>query len=1126
MARWLNTKLVCRLILYIFFSFVVVETISAQVDQNDPFHNTYNLGQDAEIVVFRPPYQFNNITPGRIEASIYDTRGAVENGFSLMSTYADTNAHGLYGLSQAFDAATGDLNADGQDNIIAAWEGPNHTITLSVPQIDTTNLQRIGAWYGSVQDYGVPKMFYDSTKFADNKLKSIIRVATGQFDEDAAREFVVAYWADTNDPTGGHVQLVFYKMMNGTPTPTDSIQVGDIRPFQTQYPGILSESNLFDIAVGDFDGDGVDEVAVADVEPGATNGSSFGWKLMAHIVRKDKNTGRWVSYIDSSKPLDSVPYNSNDILVRLSLTSGDYNGDGRADLAYAWEKHPINDQSCSIGLQPLQVTLPSGSSGDIAIPGVYLDPTLITSNSSWGYTVEVSSGDYNKDGIDELLFNAKGQTRVYEFKNHTISSNNLHQIASTYLGNTDQENNRRSSLLTDTDLPYSDSLKSDIVTFSYESGSNKYQLHDYQAQPGQSYTSYSNPTASINGPLNFAYYHWVMVAGDLNADAVHLGTPKRTTVHNIVQPLVILNAPPIHYDVFNGTPYDVNGCFTNGAPCDFKSTYVNATDNTMEVSTEVNADWGVSQSISATVGAGGSGVLKKLPFSVSASITGTLERSYGGGFSKVNGSSKTYKVTVTSDAIADDRIYATVSDYDILEYPTYSKGELAGHVAVVLPKFTGLESLQNTWFAGKSERARTYLSNHEVGNVLSYPESATLPTGATLFGNGGFASGGGADTWELSGSSSQDWELMFSSTEISERTRSSYQTLDRSVSTDLSVSYGVVDVDLEGSMSDSYDNDQISTHKTTVHQESGLKVHFGTIDQSILGTKTYTVSPYVYWNKAGALVLDYAVQPDQSTGVSSWWTQQYGSKPDLTFNLPWFYDEDKGIGSTDPKVQKEETRDIIFNPVNPEPGDIVSIFARVDNYSLADMASGSTLKFYYGDPRDGGTLITNEDGVSSENVPALQARESAIIELAKWKVPADLTNQSKIYAVVDGDSTIDEVHEDNNIAWNLINPKAPTGTAIEGQGSPTLPAHISLEQNYPNPFNPTTTITYSLVQAQNVTLKVYDILGREVATLFKGWQSSGTHKIQFDATRLASGLYFYRMQTKGFVLTRKMMLIK
>lgn len=1097
----------CVFLMIFTLSLIITRPSYAQLNQNDPFFKNYNLGQDAEIIVFLPPYESNNTTPGKISATIYDTKGAVENGLSLVSTFADSDSHGLYGMSQAMDAATGDLNADGQDNIVAAWEGPDHTVTLMIPQIDTTNLQRTGAWYGSVQDYGVPKMFYDSTKFADNHVKNIIRVATGQFDNDAAKEFVVAYWADTGDTTGGPVQLVFYKMMNGTPTPTDSIQVGDIRPFQTKYPGILSETNLFDIAVGDFDGDGVDEVAVVDVEPGSTNGSSYGWNLMAHIVRKNSNSGLWEDFVDSQQPITGEAYNYSITLGRLSLAAGDFNGDGRDNLVCAYEKYSISDQSYNIYMQPLNIDI---TGQDIT---TYSAVSLISGNSGWGYSVDLSSGDYNYDGIDELLLNTKGMVSVYGFNNNDMSAGFKHIITAN-VSNYYQEDNRRSALLTDTDLPYSDSLKADLVTSSIESNF-LCQVRDYQSTTN---SIFNNPTASIYDPGSINLYRWVMIAGDLNGDAVHLGTPKRTTVSDIVQPLVILNTPPIHYDIFNNTVYDVNGCFQSGSPCDFSATYMNAQDTTMEVSTEVSADWAASQSITGTVSTA-------LPIPVSASITGSLDRSYGKGFSKVNGSTSSYKVSITSSAIAEDRIYATISSYNILEYPTYSKGKLVGHVAVVVPIISGLKNLQNTWFSGKSEYARNYLPDHEVGNILSYPETATLPPGATLFGQGGF-SGGGSSTWEMSGTSTNDWELLFSSSKITERTRTAYQTLDRSVSADLSVDFGAVNVDLEGDMSDSYDKNSISTQKTTVQTESGLKVHLGAIDDSFLGSSTYTVSPYVYWDKAGALVLDYTASPDPPSGVTSWWLQQYGSKPDLTFNLPWFYDQQKGIGSTDPQLQKEETRDIIFNPVNPKPGDIVSIYAKVDNYSMTDMSTGSTLKFYYGDPRNGGTLITNENGVSSVNVPAIQARKSAVIELANWKVPADLTNQSKIYAEVDGDNAISEVHEDNNIAWNLINPNAPTSTAIAGQGNPAKPAHISLEQNYPNPFNPTTTISYSLVKAQNVTLKIYDVLGREVATLIQGKQTSGTHRVEFDASRLASGLYFYRLYTKGYMLTKKMILIK
>ncbi len=107
-----------------------------------------------------------------------------------------------------------------------------------------------------------------------------------------------------------------------------------------------------------------------------------------------------------------------------------------------------------------------------------------------------------------------------------------------------------------------------------------------------------------------------------------------------------------------------------------------------------------------------------------------------------------------------------------------------------------------------------------------------------------------------------------------------------------------------------------------------------------------------------------------------------------------------------------------------------------------------------------------------------------------------------------------------------------TVTAVTGvnQGR-RVPFAYSLSQNYPNPFNPTTTIQYQLAAISHVTLKVYDVLGRTVATLVDGAESAGVYKVNFNASKYASGVYFYRIVAEGkngnrFVAIRKLMLLK
>lgn len=100
------------------------------------------------------------------------------------------------------------------------------------------------------------------------------------------------------------------------------------------------------------------------------------------------------------------------------------------------------------------------------------------------------------------------------------------------------------------------------------------------------------------------------------------------------------------------------------------------------------------------------------------------------------------------------------------------------------------------------------------------------------------------------------------------------------------------------------------------------------------------------------------------------------------------------------------------------------------------------------------------------------------------------------------------------------------GHVVNVENISGIPEVFSLSQNYPNPFNPATTINYAIPKSENVSLIVYDILGREVAILENGFKNAGYYSVEFDAGKLSSGIYFYRIVAGNFSETKKLMLLK
>jgi hypothetical protein len=128
----------------------------------------------------------------------------------------------------------------------------------------------------------------------------------------------------------------------------------------------------------------------------------------------------------------------------------------------------------------------------------------------------------------------------------------------------------------------------------------------------------------------------------------------------------------------------------------------------------------------------------------------------------------------------------------------------------------------------------------------------------------------------------------------------------------------------------------------------------------------------------------------------------------------------------------------------------------------------------------------------------------------------------KLRATITDTSIYNNVSYYPDTGWVVMNILSP----LVNVKNENVPAAFNLSQNYPNPFNPSTVISYRLPVTSFVTLKVYDILGREVATLVNEEKPSGEYEVEFDGSALPSGIYFYQLKAGEYSETRKMILLK
>lgn len=177
------------------------------------------------------------------------------------------------------------------------------------------------------------------------------------------------------------------------------------------------------------------------------------------------------------------------------------------------------------------------------------------------------------------------------------------------------------------------------------------------------------------------------------------------------------------------------------------------------------------------------------------------------------------------------------------------------------------------------------------------------------------------------------------------------------------------------------------------------------------------------------------------------------------------------------------------------------------------------------------TIVYTVDAYGSLSVPGSGAQEALRIR----KVDTYATKTSNGVRV----GYMILARNGASVQFTAVDPNAPTdgtigvtsvqwttATPTSVQAISTVPGVFNLNQNYPNPFNPSTTIRFTLPSSQQVTLRVYNLLGAEVATLVNQIVEAGESSVRFDGTGLPSGMYLYKLQAGGMTQTRRMMLVK
>lgn len=1040
---------------------LVILCLSSYGQIDDPFVGMLKSTDEAEIaIVYTPNW-------GGIEDTVF--AHIIDYSHTGDSLYSPSPRHRTAPVAEynkSISAIALDWDADNHEDLIYAYYG--YKIGFNTPGIIIAK--------GAIRHGGTQ---IDSSSVASintvnmSNYNTSVAMAKGNFDNEPGDELLLA-WKEIvgNNHT---VKLQIFKINAQYILPKETMSIAT-KQYSSPWQSV-------DVSVGDYDGNGTLDIALGYVD--SLGSSSI--KPVVNFINISHNNG---VFTFSSIARAQSPANSNH--YTLALASGKINPSDsvRDRLVYVINYLTYENSDPIYKQQHIVYELSSGGTGNTGNYGSEL------SLGDQMPEIGVVIGELDAQGTPEVVIASAGNLRIYSANAHDdligrgsasypfqSGGNNY---ATDFLGISDVNRDFRNEIMVAGNKELNDisgKYVVDLRGFNIKGSLDTLVAFGY---PKIITPKYAN---SMSSPLRYA-----IAVADFNGGKLDIGRPRYFSRTDIT-PTVILNAPPTHFDKLNGHAYDVCKCrfWDTGTndECQFLYTsYATTTQNSSTISTTFNSDWGVSSDVEV----GGS--------FIGADVSAHVGANYGEKFSKVSSYNETKTITATYRTRWDDYIYGAINKIHYFEYPIDSNGIPAGYLLAAIREPVNIFTYTPTM----GSLAEEFVPEHEPENLMSYRKYSNYA----------------AQNPEVRNMIYAGTQVAFTQGQINPSQPGAILSYERStvssLQTDSTKEYGVqaggsvealgTKLEVEGT----YSNSSLSTQ--TVESSSSVKVDLsltvGLRDQ----LQEYSIRPYMFWSKRGALTIDYDVIIDNPN--SNFWSVKYGSKPDFSMLLPWLNDTVKAPNTvvTDGEFYRK-SKSIFYSKSEFVPGDTVTVYAYIYNKSLHNYNGSVQYQFYLGTP-ESGELLSDIFGNSLFTVDTIADRGRKLVSL-KWRVPVGYSMAtSKVYLSIDPNNLVDEIREDNNIGYKGFGGN-PNPTAITEVSNATTEIML-----VPNPADKYSQIDFEVKREGRISFCLQSLDGKVLKQLANENLTTGNYIVPFNTGELPNGVYLVTGEVNNQKVTKRL----